>query len=316
MAARVDKREFPNVTRQSVITELGIDSLSMMQIVGEMETELGVIIPDEDLVELVTVGDLCGKVEAKLPALSVSRRRIAVTGLGVVSPVGNDVAIVLAEPPRRAIRRRLHHRVPHRQAAQRHRRDGEGVRPRPLVLAQGDRDLRRVTQLTPRRRLRGDEPGRPRRPLPLRRRRAARPRSRASIRTMVGCLLSTGQGAVEIFEEQIARSTARGPRAVSPYFIPGVMPNSGRGAGLHALRPDGTLVQHRQRVLDRHPLDRHQRDDDRGGRRRRHCRRRRRGRDAPQHRRRLRQRQRAGARGRRRSRRGRAVRSTSDGRAS
>jgi acyl carrier protein len=68
VAARVDKRAFPNVTRQSVITELGIDSLSMMQIVGEMETELDVIIPDEDLVELVTVGDLCSKVEAKITA--------------------------------------------------------------------------------------------------------------------------------------------------------------------------------------------------------------------------------------------------------
>jgi acyl carrier protein len=68
VAARVDKRAFPDVTRQSVITELGIDSLSMMQIVGEMETELDVIIPDEDLVELVTVGDLCSKVEAKISA--------------------------------------------------------------------------------------------------------------------------------------------------------------------------------------------------------------------------------------------------------
>ena len=66
VAARVDKREFPHVTRQSVITELGIDSLSMMQIVGELETELGVVIPDEDLVELVTVGDLCKKVGARL----------------------------------------------------------------------------------------------------------------------------------------------------------------------------------------------------------------------------------------------------------
>ncbi len=66
VAARVDKRAFPNVTRQSVITERGIDSLSMMQIIGEMETELDVVIPDEDLVELTTVGDLCAKVEAKL----------------------------------------------------------------------------------------------------------------------------------------------------------------------------------------------------------------------------------------------------------
>ncbi|EYF03542.1 beta-ketoacyl-[acyl-carrier-protein] synthase family protein [Chondromyces apiculatus] len=41
-----------------------------------------------------------------------------------------------------------------------------------------------------------------------------------------GCLMSTGMGSVDIFEEQIARSAARGPRAVSPFFIPGVMPNS------------------------------------------------------------------------------------------
>jgi acyl carrier protein len=68
VAARVDKRAFPKVTRDSVITELGVDSLSMMQIVGELETELGVMIPDEDLVELRTVGDLCSKVEARLEA--------------------------------------------------------------------------------------------------------------------------------------------------------------------------------------------------------------------------------------------------------
>lgn len=68
VAERVDKRPFEQVTRESVITDLGIDSLSMMQIVGEMETELGLQIPDEDLVEIVTVGDLCGKVERRLSA--------------------------------------------------------------------------------------------------------------------------------------------------------------------------------------------------------------------------------------------------------
>ena len=66
VAARVDKRDFPDVTKSSVITELGIDSLSMMQIVGEMETELGVMIPDEDLVELVTVKDLLAVVERRM----------------------------------------------------------------------------------------------------------------------------------------------------------------------------------------------------------------------------------------------------------
>jgi acyl carrier protein len=66
VASRVDKREFLHVKRESKISELGIDSLSMMQIVGELETELGIMIPDEDLVELITVGDLCSKVEARL----------------------------------------------------------------------------------------------------------------------------------------------------------------------------------------------------------------------------------------------------------
>jgi 3-oxoacyl-[acyl-carrier-protein] synthase II len=45
-------------------------------------------------------------------------------------------------------------------------------------------------------------------------------------KTRIGVLVSTGQGAVEIFEEQIRRSAERGPRAVSPYFIPGVMLNA------------------------------------------------------------------------------------------
>jgi acyl carrier protein len=62
---RVDKRALPHVTRASKISELGIDSLSVMQIVGELETELGIMIPDEDLVEIVTVGDLCDKVAAR-----------------------------------------------------------------------------------------------------------------------------------------------------------------------------------------------------------------------------------------------------------
>ena len=66
VATEVDKREFRDVTGESIITDLGIDSLSMMQIVGEMESELGIMIPDEDLVELVTVADLVKVVERRL----------------------------------------------------------------------------------------------------------------------------------------------------------------------------------------------------------------------------------------------------------
>ena len=66
IALRVDKRALPHVTRTSKIADLGIDSLAIMQIVGELETELEIMIPDEDLVEIVTVGDLCDKVASRL----------------------------------------------------------------------------------------------------------------------------------------------------------------------------------------------------------------------------------------------------------
>jgi acyl carrier protein len=67
VAAQVDKRQkFDHVTRDSVISELGIDSLSMMQIVGEMELRLNIMIPDEDLVELVTIADLVKVVEKRV----------------------------------------------------------------------------------------------------------------------------------------------------------------------------------------------------------------------------------------------------------
>jgi acyl carrier protein len=66
VATEVDKREFSEVSGSSVISELGVDSLSMMQIVGEMELRLDIMIPDEDLVELVTVSDLVKVVERRL----------------------------------------------------------------------------------------------------------------------------------------------------------------------------------------------------------------------------------------------------------
>jgi len=66
VAKEVDKRDFQDLTGDSVISDLGIDSLSMMQIVGEMELKLDIMIPDEDLVELVTVKDLLKVVERRM----------------------------------------------------------------------------------------------------------------------------------------------------------------------------------------------------------------------------------------------------------
>lgn len=45
-------------------------------------------------------------------------------------------------------------------------------------------------------------------------------------KTRVAALVSSGQGAVEIFVEQVQRVATRGPRSVSPYFIPSSMPNA------------------------------------------------------------------------------------------
>lgn len=53
-------------------------------------------------------------------------------------------------------------------------------------------------------------------------------------RAKIGCLMSSGMGSVDIFEQQVKKSAERGPRAVSPYFVPGVMPNG--AAALIAIR--------------------------------------------------------------------------------
>lgn len=42
----------------------------------------------------------------------------------------------------------------------------------------------------------------------------------------VACLVSTGQGATDVMERQLERCREKGPRAVSPYFVPAVMANA------------------------------------------------------------------------------------------
>jgi acyl carrier protein len=51
-------KKFPPITRNLNISELGIDSIGMMEIVGEVEDALDIKIPDEKLGQMVTVGDI------------------------------------------------------------------------------------------------------------------------------------------------------------------------------------------------------------------------------------------------------------------
>jgi acyl carrier protein len=65
LATDIVERDFSHVVAGSPIAELGIDSLGMLEIVGSMERELGVQIPDEDLSGVQTVADLIALVEAQ-----------------------------------------------------------------------------------------------------------------------------------------------------------------------------------------------------------------------------------------------------------
>jgi acyl carrier protein len=58
-AHKIEKeKKFPLITRDARIADLGIDSVAMMEIVGEVEDELDITIPDEKLSQLRTVGDI------------------------------------------------------------------------------------------------------------------------------------------------------------------------------------------------------------------------------------------------------------------
>jgi acyl carrier protein len=57
-ASEVVEKEFNDITEKTVISDLGIDSLGMLEIVGAMERELKIQLPDEALAGIQTVDDL------------------------------------------------------------------------------------------------------------------------------------------------------------------------------------------------------------------------------------------------------------------
>jgi len=67
-AAEIAEKDFPNISEATVISELGIDSLGMLEIVGAMERQLKIQIPDESLAGIQTVKDLIELVEKRQSA--------------------------------------------------------------------------------------------------------------------------------------------------------------------------------------------------------------------------------------------------------
>lgn len=66
MASEIAEKDFSHVTEDAKIASLGIDSLGMLELVGQMERELGVQIPDEQLVGIQTVRQLLELVEKRI----------------------------------------------------------------------------------------------------------------------------------------------------------------------------------------------------------------------------------------------------------
>ena len=65
MATEIAEKDFSNVTEDGVIAELGLDSLQMLELVGAMERELEVSVPDDELVGIQTVQQLLDLVEKR-----------------------------------------------------------------------------------------------------------------------------------------------------------------------------------------------------------------------------------------------------------
>lgn len=64
-ATEVAEKDFHGVVETMSIAELGIDSLGMLEIIGSLERELRIQIPDESLAGVVTVKDLLNAVESR-----------------------------------------------------------------------------------------------------------------------------------------------------------------------------------------------------------------------------------------------------------
>ncbi|MBK8171977.1 MAG: acyl carrier protein [Sandaracinaceae bacterium] len=65
MASEIAEKDFSHVSEESVIADLGIDSLGMLELVGSMERELKIQIPDEQLVGIQSVRQLLDLVEKR-----------------------------------------------------------------------------------------------------------------------------------------------------------------------------------------------------------------------------------------------------------
>lgn len=66
-ASEIAEKDLSKVDEAGAITELGIDSLELLEVIGSLERDLDIRVPDDQLVGIQTVGQLLNLVSAKLP---------------------------------------------------------------------------------------------------------------------------------------------------------------------------------------------------------------------------------------------------------
>ena len=64
-ASEIVEKDFKSLSETTKLSDLGIDSLGMLEIIGSLERQLKIQIPDDALTGLTTVADLIGAVEKR-----------------------------------------------------------------------------------------------------------------------------------------------------------------------------------------------------------------------------------------------------------
>ncbi len=68
LASEIAEKDCSNIPADAQVTQLGIDSLGLMELVGTLERELAIRLPEAELAEVRTISDLLGVAAQQLSA--------------------------------------------------------------------------------------------------------------------------------------------------------------------------------------------------------------------------------------------------------